>query len=201
MNTPEIISIIVAVIAAIISFAALLNNFRFNHPRIHFDIKRSSAKDLFKCCYAYAKFIDDTKCFGYMQVSISNLSPQPGTIAEVCIIYEGNRYYVETIGMKYVIPEFNIRLGKFFPQDPEKFWLTVPKVIPPYSAVIGYFRFLKFPGTVGDGITVTVEVTYIDTKIRCVRYPNIRFVDVTNNPEVTIHPNPDKPLSVTYDIS
>lgn len=201
MNTPEIISLVVAAIAAIISFAALLNNFRFSHPRIYFDIKQPSTNDLFTCCYAYAQFIDDTKSFGYMQVSISNMSPQPGTIADVCIIYKGNKYYVETIGMKFYIPEFTIRLGQFFPQDPETFWLTVPKAIPPYSAVMGYFRFLKFPGTSEDEITVTVEVTYIDTKIRRVQYPNIKFVDVTNNPKLTIHRIPDQPSPVKYEIS
>lgn len=194
MGTGEIISLVVSGFAVVISLLALLNNYRFNHPRIKFDIKQH----LFKCCYAYGQFKDDTKCFGYMQVSISNMSSQPGTIADVCIHYKGNKYYVETIGMKFYIPEFTVRLGKFFPQDPETFWLTVPKVIPPYSAVMGYFRFLHFPSTSDDEITVTVEVTYIDTKIRRVKYPNIRFIDVTNNPDVTTHRISDQPSIVSY---
>ena len=130
-----------------------------------------------------------------LQVIIANMSSQPGSIANVSIIYKGNKYNVETVGMPYEIEGFSIRINRFFPQDPEKMRLVVPMVIPPYSALIGYFRIVRFPGTSEDLITVTVEVTYIDTKIRTVRYENIPFTDVTNRPDIcTTHTLYQKPV-------
>lgn len=181
MSTAEIISLLASVCAAISAIAAVIScflHYRTTKPKINIEIKQPKEGQVSPCCYVYAQFDDNkTYCFGYMRVSLYNTSSVGGTIANIRVLYEGKPYNVETIGM--VRPKrLNIKL---FCQDPELFRLNVPLVLPPYSAVMGYFILPDFPLVRDHGVEVLVEFTTIENKKRFKRFFPIKFDNITGN--------------------
>ena len=125
-----------------------------------------------------------------MEVKIYNASAEAGTIGGFEIIVNKMSISAETIGAHYNPPGWlhvNLERG-YLKQDSIFYRLKVPRVIPAYSCVTGYFLFPKFPPVDNaDKVSVTVKYKLIDRKLKVVQLRNITMYDLWKIGGYTLH--------------
>lgn len=181
MSVSEIVSLIATICAMISAIAAVIScilHYRFTRPKIKIEIESTPQKCTF--CH-FQKPTGEIESAAYLQVRIHNTSAVAGTIGGLELIVNKMSISAETIGSNYEPPKWlNVNLeGGYLKQDSEFYRLKVPRVVPAYSAIVGYFLFPKFPPGSEEGrVSATIEYKLVDKKIKVKQIKNVTFFDM-----------------------
>ena len=166
MDTPTIIALIACIGACISGIAAALSaylSYKGNRPKIKLKIM----KDYGQCFYSYLK----NKSFALATFKISNCSSIPGTIHDICIIYNGKEYEAEDIFTNFdpspMVLTNTTENG--IKRDINKLRLKCPITVNGFSFVDGFIYFPTFP-------TVTIDSITVDIRYRVAHSNRIRYI-------------------------
>ena len=181
MSASEIVSLVSTICGAISAIAAVITcflHYRFTRPKVKIEIEATPDKCYF--CH-FQKPNEEIESAAFLQVRIYNASAEAGTIGGIELMVNQMSISAETIGSHYEPPKWlTINLEKsYLKQDPKFYRLRVPRVVPAYSAIVGYFLFPKFPPVSNiDKVSATIKCKIIDRKVKIIYIKNVTFFDM-----------------------
>lgn len=151
------ITAIAASLSAIASLAVCFLTYKNSKPKIRF-IPKQKGKQLIYFSY-------DRVSFAVVTFAVENSSAVAGVVDDVCIIYNGEKYYAEGMSSTFNPAGMTINFWEgATKQDIEKLHYKCPINVNGFSSFDGFLYFPTFPAVSADSLVVNITYRTLNSK-------------------------------------